>query len=75
MGESVFDYFYFNGQCGYSEMPTLDRSKMLLQSHVLDEGKKTKTIIRPLADVAKELISPFGIQFNNKKVKACDLQL
>lgn len=38
-------------------MTPLDRSNisnMLLWTHVLDKSEKTNTIIRPLADVAKE---------------------
>lgn len=59
MGESFFDYFYFSGRYGSLEMTTLDsRKNELLWSRVLDEGKKTKTIIRLLADVDKEPISP-----------------
>lgn len=60
MGEFIFGYFYFSGQYGYSEMTPLDRrSNMPLWSHVLDESEKTNTIIRPLADVAKEQTFPF----------------
>lgn len=59
MGEFFFDYFYFNGSYGSSEMTTWDsRKNELLWSRVLDEGKKTKTIIRLWADVDKEPFSP-----------------